>query len=570
MTEASHYPPTASPGSNGPDTSGPVLLAVAGPTAQRRATVAFRLILAIPHLVVLYALGIAAAFVAFTGWFGALASGRLPRFAAAYLSGYLSWYGRTAAYLLLLTDQYPPFAFDDTAYPVRVAVSQGRLGRLTVLLRIILAIPAAIVSMVLVYGVSTIVVLIAWLTALVAGRLPEPLHHGFTAVLRYTIRYYGYLYLLTGVYPGGLFGDPPDYRTQAPSAYGTPDPGFGPSAGGYSGPGYGSPGYRAPGYGAPGYGAPAPGYGTPAFGDGAQDYAARDYGAPGYGAQDYAAPGYGPPDYRMPGYETPPPPGYETPPPPGYGAPTAAAPGQDAGWRLVLTPGARRFVGLILVLGLLTVAGEGAAVGTVINSAVQRHREINQLNTEVAQHNAAVARLDAAIAREQQASDQVNSALTGVGDAHDSLLSALNGPGADSTNCTTVACFNATAVPVANGFAAFGRTLRAIAIPAGSAAAAKRLSTDTAENLRDWKEITQATSFTSIESIATAAETVGGHYDDDYAALLKSLGQVESTLENRAATLDSQAAALNGQAAALNRQAKALNRTVGVRTANNA
>jgi hypothetical protein len=31
------------------------------------------------------------------------------------------------------------------------------------------------------YGVSTVVVLVAWLTALVAGRLPEPLHQGIAA-----------------------------------------------------------------------------------------------------------------------------------------------------------------------------------------------------------------------------------------------------------------------------------------------------------------------------------------------------------------------------------------------------
>jgi len=101
---------------------------VAGPAAQRRVTVAFRLILAVPHFIVLYALGIAASVVVIIGWFGALATGRLPDFAAAYLSGYLRWYCRTAAYLLLLTDEYPPFALDDTAYPVRVAVGHGRLA----------------------------------------------------------------------------------------------------------------------------------------------------------------------------------------------------------------------------------------------------------------------------------------------------------------------------------------------------------------------------------------------------------------------------------------------------------
>ena len=228
---------------------------------------AFRLILAVPHFIVLYALGIAASVAVIIGWFGALATGRLPDFAAAYLSGYLRWYSRTAAYLLLLTDEYPPFALDDTAYPVRVAVGHGRLGRLAVLFRVILAIPAAIASMLLVYGILTIVILIAWLTALVAGKLPSSLHQAFAAVLRYIIRYYCYLYLLTDTYPAGLFGDQPGsqapaeplpngpgYVTPGGPGYGAPNPGFGPSAAGYGTPGYGTPDTASPAgrrYGSP-------------------------------------------------------------------------------------------------------------------------------------------------------------------------------------------------------------------------------------------------------------------------------------------------------------------------------
>jgi len=578
MAETSYYSPAASPRSNGgPDTPGPVLVAVAGPAAQRRVTVAFRLILAVPHFIVLYALGIAASVVVIIGWFGALATGRLPDFAAAYLSGYLRWYCRTAAYLLLLTDEYPPFALDDTAYPVRVAVGHGRLGRLAVLFRVILAIPAAIASMLLVYGVLTIVILIAWLTALVAGKLPASLHQAFAAVLRYIIRYYCYLYLLTDAYPAGLFGDQPGYQAPAEPlpngpgygtpggpGYGTPNPGSGPSAAGYGGPGYGGPGYGGPGYGGPGYGAPgygAPGYGLPGYGTPGYGEPAGRYGtpAPGYGTPAF---GYGAPDHG--------PSGYGTPPVPGYGAAAAVAAGQDASWQLVLLPGARRVVRLILVLGLLAVFGEGFAIGTTINAAVTRDREINQLNAEITQHNAAVARLDAAVARQQQAFRQASNALTQVSDAHGSLASVLNSPAADSTNCATVTCFDTTSVPVANAFAAFGRTLRATAVPAASAAVAKRLSTDTAGNEKDWKELTQATSFTSIEDIATAAETVGGRYDNDYQALVQSLDQVQSTLENQAATLDSQATALNNQAANLNRRAVTLNATVNVRTASEA
>src|ERR1700740_438506 len=100
MTETSYYPPAASPQLlGGTGTPGPVLVAVGGPAAQRRATVAIRFILAIPHFLALYFIGFAAFVLVVMGWLGALVTGRLPDFAATFLSGYLRWYCRVAAYL---------------------------------------------------------------------------------------------------------------------------------------------------------------------------------------------------------------------------------------------------------------------------------------------------------------------------------------------------------------------------------------------------------------------------------------------------------------------------------------
>ena len=578
----------------GADAPGPILLAATGPAAQRRATVAVRLILAIPHLIVLYLLGIAAFVVAVIGWFGALATGRLPDFAFTFLSGYLRWFSRVEGYLLLLTDAYPPFVLEDDPYPVRLAVGTGKVNRLTVAFRVILAIPAAIVSTLLTSGFATIMVFVAWLTALIAGRLPVSLHQAFTAVLRYTIRYYGYLYLLTDVYPAGLFGDapvaPPPGAVPPPGApgYGTAGPG---QAGPY--PGYGTP--PPAGYGTPppaGYSAPPPaGYGQPSAGY--QDYRPPGYGAPGYPAPRpeaaqtrYDAPvpgqdtlGYGAPGYGTPGYGTPWPP---VGPGPEAAAPwlAASAPGTAASWELALSAGARRLVGLVLVLGLLTAAGEGAWAGASISAAITRDREISQLNTDTANYNATVEQFNvvvvkhnAAVTAEQQAASQVSAATTALSNAQNTLDDALNSPGADATNCASVACFNTTALPVVNAFAAFGSTLNATPVPSGSAAIKKRLLTDTANDQQDWTEITQATSFSSIVTIATNAETVGEQFDNDTSALMTSLSSASGALSAQASTLSSAATALNGRAAhlydegtALNRRAAALNVEVKVLT----
>jgi prefoldin subunit 5 len=255
---------------------------------------------------------------------------------------------------------------------------------------------------------------------------------------------------------------------------------------------------------------------------------------------------------------------------PGYPAPAAGAYGQDTGWQLVLSAGAKRLVQVILAFGLLLTAGEGFGVGVVVNAAIVRDREVNQLNTEIAQHNAAVARLNAAITSEQQATGQVHNAITEVSDAHDTLNSALNNSVNQANACATVSCFDSAAVPAANGLTAFGRALHAVSIPAGSSEIANRLVADSNSTAQGWTKMSHAASFTDYENDATGAENTGGKFDNDYSALVKSLGQVESTLQNQAAALDSQALTLNNGVAALNRRAAQLNVAVGVRSASEA
>ena len=218
-------------------TPAPVLVAFAGPAPQSRLTVAFRIFLAIPQLIVLWLLGVAAGVITIIGWFGALFTGRLPVFAADFLTGYLRWLSRVYAYNYLLTDVYPPFTLDDADYPVRLAVTPGRLNRLAVLFRFFLLIPCWIVQAVVSYGALTIFIFVTWLIVLVTGQMPDAIHQGLAAVLRYQVRTLGFATMLTSTYPGGLFGDAP-----APAGYGDPQ----------APAGYGAqPEYAQAGYGAP-------------------------------------------------------------------------------------------------------------------------------------------------------------------------------------------------------------------------------------------------------------------------------------------------------------------------------
>ena len=67
-------------------------------------------ILAIPHYVVLLALGVATVFAVIVAWFAILFTGRYPRVLFDFVVGVMRWENRVVANAFALaTDQYPPF-----------------------------------------------------------------------------------------------------------------------------------------------------------------------------------------------------------------------------------------------------------------------------------------------------------------------------------------------------------------------------------------------------------------------------------------------------------------------------
>jgi hypothetical protein len=70
-------------------------------------------LLAIPHYIVLFFLGIAAFVSVVIAWFAILFTGRYPRSLFDFVVGFHRWALRVEAYMLLLvTDRYPPFSLD--------------------------------------------------------------------------------------------------------------------------------------------------------------------------------------------------------------------------------------------------------------------------------------------------------------------------------------------------------------------------------------------------------------------------------------------------------------------------
>ena len=91
----------------------PATIDVAAPSSPRdRATIAVRLLLVIPHCIVLFFLTIGWLVTTVIAWFAILFTGSYPSSLLPYGVGVMRWMLRVEAYLLLLVDEYPPFAFD--------------------------------------------------------------------------------------------------------------------------------------------------------------------------------------------------------------------------------------------------------------------------------------------------------------------------------------------------------------------------------------------------------------------------------------------------------------------------
>ena len=94
---------------------GPYLasIVVTEPSMPRDAgSIGFRLLLALPHLVVLAFLLIGWLVTTVIAWFAILFTGSYPASMYSFGVGVMRWALRVEAYLLLLVDEYPPFTLE--------------------------------------------------------------------------------------------------------------------------------------------------------------------------------------------------------------------------------------------------------------------------------------------------------------------------------------------------------------------------------------------------------------------------------------------------------------------------
>jgi hypothetical protein len=169
-----------------------------------RWTTFFRLILAIPWFIVATFWGILFVFTHLIAWVAIIILGRYPQWLYEFNAGVVRFWVRTSAWIYLQTDVWPPFSLsDDPSYPIRVNIAPAaeRQSRPKALFRWILALPVALV---LAYGTSAIqsaAGIVAWLTIVFRGYLPEGINNMLTFINSFHARVLGYIAILTDDYP---------------------------------------------------------------------------------------------------------------------------------------------------------------------------------------------------------------------------------------------------------------------------------------------------------------------------------------------------------------------------------
>lgn len=162
-------------------------------------------LLAIPHFVVLYVMGIVAEICMLIAFFSVLFTKRVPPGVHGFIVRYYRYAWQVYSYMLFMRESYPEWAsqagdVDPGVDPARVTIRRAdELQRWAPLYKWILAIPHFIVLMVLIIG-AFLAVVIAWFAVLITGRWPEGLRNYLVGVARWSMRVNAYI-LLRDEYP---------------------------------------------------------------------------------------------------------------------------------------------------------------------------------------------------------------------------------------------------------------------------------------------------------------------------------------------------------------------------------
>jgi len=180
----------------------PVHFELAYPENAGRLRILIRWILAIPQILVASILQDFAQLLAFLAFWVILFTRRYPEPLFRLVVGATRWNLNVMAYVLMHDGPYPPFSFDDGAYPhLSYDVQRAtEYNRWLPLVKWLLVIPHLLVLALLV-----VVAILLWLYAAVVvvatGRFPRGVYSYLVGVGRWSARVTAYLYLQVDRYP---------------------------------------------------------------------------------------------------------------------------------------------------------------------------------------------------------------------------------------------------------------------------------------------------------------------------------------------------------------------------------
>jgi hypothetical protein len=180
------------------------------PLRRRRLPVLLRILLVVPHYIVLSVWSLLALPAVAVAWLALLIEGRLPGWLHRFLGAFLCYQGQVTAWFDLLAVRYPD-PLHTHEHPFRIdLVDRPRQSRLITLFRLPLALPALVLASVL-NVVLSVVAVAAWFVALALGRTTSGLQELGTFCLRYQLETQAYVSLLTAAYPRLA---PPEVRAE--------------------------------------------------------------------------------------------------------------------------------------------------------------------------------------------------------------------------------------------------------------------------------------------------------------------------------------------------------------------
>lgn len=163
-------------------------------------------LLAVPQLIVLYALGIIQNVIWLLSFFAILFTGKVPESFFGFMSMTHRYQWRVRSFLLFIRESYPPFELSSVGLdpgddPAKLSVEPApKLSRGLIFVKWLLAFPRYIVLAVLGIGVY-VVAIIGFCAVLITGKWPESLRNYIVGVMRWVNRVSIYIYLITDQCP---------------------------------------------------------------------------------------------------------------------------------------------------------------------------------------------------------------------------------------------------------------------------------------------------------------------------------------------------------------------------------